>query len=215
MSNLTGLGRRHALDARDKRFLIQPPKATGIEKRMWWTPKALDQGSRPHCVGYTFRALLSSGPITNKGGPTATQIYHGAQDNDEWSGTDYDGTSGRGACKYLQKLGLVAEYRWAATVEDMINFVLTTGPLACGTLWDDSMSNPDRWGFIEPGPGIERVQDGHEWLIKGVDRRKGFRIQNSWGEGWSDKGRCWLRFGDMETLLRFDGDAVMVSEVKA
>jgi hypothetical protein len=214
MAELTGLGRLYAADENDRRFLIQAPQATGIEKRMWWTPPALDQGSRPHCVGYTFRALLSAGPCTNRGGPSATQIYHGAQDNDEWPGSDYEGTSGRGACKYLKHLGFISEYRWAPDVETMIRFVLTTGPLACGSVWDASMSNPDRWGYIVPGPNIDRARDGHEWLIKGVDRRKGFRVQNSWGNGWADKGRGWLRFGDMETLLRLDGDAVMVSEVK-
>lgn len=52
---------------------------------------------------------------------------------------------------------------------------------------------PDGRGVI-PMPAGE-IEGGHEVLIVGYDkRRRLFRVRNSWGTGWGDKGRCWMHF---------------------
>jgi hypothetical protein len=67
MAELTGLGRRHALDSRDAQYRLEPKRATGIEKRMWYKPPVLDQGATSECVGHAVRSYLDAGPVTNKG----------------------------------------------------------------------------------------------------------------------------------------------------
>ena len=69
---------------------------------------------------------------------------------DEWPGEDYDGTSVRAFYKWLKVKGFITEYRWAFDCETVINHVLGIGPVQMGTIWDESMSNPDRWGYIYP-----------------------------------------------------------------
>jgi C1A family cysteine protease len=207
-----GLGRRYAPDPRDKHYLISPPQGAAITRRMWHPSPVLDQGGTSECVGHAARSYLDAGPIVNRRiGPDEHWIYRAAQKVDEWPGEDYDGTSVRAAFKVLKSLELVSAYRWAATVEDVVNHVLTTGPVVMGTLWTMDMFTPDRHGFIVPtGEDV----GGHAWLIIGADRNKGFRMVNSWGRGWGDNGRAWVRFGDLERLLHEDGEAAVAVEIK-
>ncbi len=212
MGELTGLGRRYSADPRDLQHRLEPKRAVGIDTRMWFKPPVLDQGATSECVGHATRSYLSAGPCTNKGGPDQHEIYREARKVDEWPGENYDGTSVRGAMKVLKTAGLVSEYRWATSVDDVLNHVLTTGPIIMGTEWFYGMLDTDRKGFVEPtGSSV----GGHAWLIVGANRSKGLQAQNSWGKTWGTiGGRFWLTFDHLAPLLAQDGEAAVAVEVK-
>ncbi len=211
MAELTGLGRRFALDPRDAQYRLEPKKAVGIDTRTWAAPPILDQLDTSECVGHAARSWLTAGPFVNKNGPDQHEIYREARKVDEWPGESYDGTSVRGAFKVLKARGFVSEYRWATTVDDILNHILTTGPVVMGTDWFMEMMTTDRNGFIQPsGSSV----GGHAWLIIGANRSKGFRMVNSWGRGWGESGRAWLKIDHLVPLLAQDGEAAVAVEVK-
>jgi hypothetical protein len=217
---LTGLGRRHAPDPRDKNYPLQArPFVTGLTYRRWGYPKVIDQGPTPKCVGYSARTLLNAGPIVNKKGPSADELYDGAQQNDEWPGTNYEGSSVRGSFKFLKSIGFIGEYQWAQSISDIVNYCLTIGPVNMGTDWYSELSNPDRWGYIQPEGSLD---GGHAWVVglvvdtkhKNPDGTKGrFRMQNTWGPGWGEAGRAWITFDHVEKLLHADGEAGAPTEI--
>lgn len=221
--NLAPLGRRVSKDENDKKFLLPKKAKRGVavpRRRMWYLREGYDQANTSECVGHAVRHYLDAGPVRNLGGPDQHQLYHMAQDYDEWPGNDYEGTSVRGAFRALNKLGFVKEYRWAFDLETVVNYVLTSGPMVLGTNWYYDMFTPDRHGYLDLMNGIA---GGHGYLLLGVDRDRvkpgtkfkgAGRVFNSWGENWADKGRAWLTFEDLERLIHEDGEAAVAPELK-
>lgn len=226
MSNnaLAGLGRLPSRDERDQNYLLPKRReaAKPITHRTWYSKGVLDQGGTSQCVAYSGIKYLTSAPIMNKPLDPFT-LYKDCQRNDEWPGEDYDGTSVRALFKVFKQMGIVSEYRWAFDFETVVNHVLTTGPVVMGTLWDASLSNPDRFGYIAPGPGIEREDAGHAWTVIGANRLRrnpdgtkgALRMIQSWGDSWGPhKGRAWITFQDLDKLIKLDGEACVATEVK-
>lgn len=214
-----GLGRIHAPDERDGRFsvsLLQPTAAPGVTYRYWnangWWG---NQGATPQCVAYSWLHWLEDGPVTQPGrGPIVlpSELYKAAQKVDEWPGEDYDGTSVRAGAKVLQSRGFIGAYHWATSVLEIVNTVLSLGPMVVGTNWYTTMFDPDDAGVIEVGGS---VAGGHAWLIDGVNtNRELFRMKNSWGRAWGNRGMALISFEDMDRLLREDGEACVATEIK-
>lgn len=218
-SELAGLGRLPQHDARNRQYAM-PRKTVPVEirRRMWNAGDVLDQGDTPQCVGYAGWGWLAGGPTTNRPAFSPSQLYHWAQERDEWPGTDYDGTSTLGLMKVLRDKGYISEYVWAFDAETLVSWVLTTGPVLVGTWWYLDMANPP-YGFLEArGENL----GGHEWRIVGADRDKlcpddtwgACRMVNSWGRGWGDKGRAWVSFNTLDRLIKEDGEAVTATEIR-
>jgi hypothetical protein len=187
---------------------------------MWSSAGVLDQGATPHCVGFTGYNWLRAGPVTNRKLPfTPADLYNWAQMQDEWPGTNYDGTSALGLMKALKERGYVTEYRWALDIETIFAWLITSGPLLMGSWWYMDMSIVDKMGFIQP---TGEQQGGHEYLLIGADRDKScpdgtkgaIRMINSWGTGWGQQGRAWISRAHLESLLRNEGDCCSATEVK-
>jgi C1A family cysteine protease len=140
---------------------------------------------------------------------------------DEWPGEDYEGTSVRAFYKWLKSKGFITEYRWAFDCETVVNHVLGVGPIQMGTIWDESMSNPDRWGYIAPNTS-NTDDSGHAWIIVGANRdarnpdgtRGRVTMVNSWGINWGRRGRAFITFEDLEALIKLDGEAAVATEIK-
>ena len=133
-----GLGRLESADERDKQFRmraivpqIDPRRYRYWNQSGWWG----NQGDKPHCVGFAWLHWLEDGPVThNEVEPPMippSVLYSEAQEVDEWEGTNYDGTSVRAGAKILQAKGLIKEYRWSWSVDELVMAVLTTGPVVC------------------------------------------------------------------------------------
>lgn len=218
---MPALGRIHAPDERDERFLLRAvvPRST-LDWRYWydaaWTG---DQNGYPWCVAFAWSHLWTGSPVTHpQPGLDPARLYQRAQEIDEWPGEDYDGTSVRAGAKVLANQGLIAEYRWAWDLDTLIDAVLEKGPAVVGTNWYDGMFDPV-WGYDALG---ERrlllrvtgdIAGGHAWLINGVNiERRTFRMKNSWGLSWGVNGRASITFEDMERLLHEDGEVCLPIE---
>ena len=63
--------------------------------------------------------------------------------------------------------------------------------------------------FILPCPKGRPV-GGHEMLIVGHDdSKKLYRVRNSWGTGWADKGYFWIKYADMHNSRIYEDFAAM------
>lgn len=221
MSNPGGLGRIPKVDTRDFPVALAgmaeaaPVLAGAPAYRYWSTPSLpLDQGDTPQCVGYTARGLLYAGPIGNRGGPDAPTIYANAQRLDEIPGEAYDGTTARGAMRYLQSLGYVSAYVWPRSIDEALAWVLTRGPLMAGVDWYASFDRPGK-GAVLSASSAGGIRGGHEFLISGANRAtRRFRMVNSWGAGWGAGGRAWVPFDVLDMLLHTGGDLCAASEVR-
>lgn len=214
MSNY-GLGRRAAPDQRDEEYPVRPLLAAVEVKPYgyYFGSMFLDQGDTPMCVEYSWHHWLQTGRIRPKQDwpywPYG-EVYHAAQKVDEWYGEDYDGTSVRAGAKVLQAKGFIKEYRWAFTLEEVIDTVTRVGPVVMGTNWYSDMFYPDHRGRIKVGGSMA---GGHAWLIDGANRKQGLiRAKNSWGRKWGVQGRFWLPFEDLERLINEQGEACIAVE---
>lgn len=207
-------GRHYAEDQRDERFRMASVAPVSIDlarDRHWLPGKVLDQGATSSCVGHAAKGFLEAIPTRRTKGeiPGPMELYYGAQQHDEWEGSSYDGTSVRGAFKYMQSLGKIREYRWALTVDELIAFVLTRGTVIFGLPWARSMLYPESNGVIT---NDKRYVGGHAVLITGYSHNltlggvtgNWFRLRNSWGTAWGDTGKCWISETDVRYLFEHE-----------
>ena len=167
------------------------------------------------CVGYAWAHWIEDGPIEHGGlAPIVPPnlIYKEAQKLDEWVGENYDGTSVRGAAKYLKNTNKISSYLWTYDINVLINTLLTTGPVVVGTNWYTSMFYPDKNGLIKVSGGLA---GGHAYVLNGVDTiKKLFRIKNSWGSNWGQQGHAYITFSDMNKLIKQNGEVCLAIENK-
>lgn len=183
------------------RALIRPEMAP--RSYTWASPIVLDQGNEGACVGFAWAHELAARPVkvAAVSSDFARRLYHEAQDNDEWPGHDYEGSSTLGGAKAVSLRGYMQQYRWALDLNDLVMAVGHHGPVIVGINWYDSMFVPDAMGNIKISPNSS-VAGGHDILINAVSIHLGkFGLVNSWGYGWGLKGRCFLSWDDMNRLI--------------
>lgn len=128
------------------------------------------------------------------------------------TGNSYDGTSVRAGAKILKRLGVISEYRWAYTLDDVVQAVLNLGPVVVGTWWYTDMFMPNSKGVIT---ATGQKAGGHAYVINGVNvKKRMFRIKNSWGRSWGKNGHAYISFDDFDKLLKDWGEACMAFEKK-
>lgn len=189
--------------------------------RYWpFFARPFDQGVTGTCVGHGGKNWMLSAPVMQTkrdGPPTPFDLYREACAVDEWTQNDNGdlnfGTSVRALFKVLQARGLVAEYRWASNMQDVIDFVLLHGPVVIGVNWYEGMLRPDASGYINL---TGSVVGGHCVLVVGHNRTRGdFTIVNSWGDWGPKHGRALIRSADLQRLLFNEGgEAAAGLEVK-
>lgn len=211
-------GRIYDPDPRDRAHAMTPLLGVSWVRHRTWSARGLpmDQGETPHCVGYSCRGLLLASPVINKPAhPTADEIYASAQLLDGLRETSpADGTTIRGGFKCLKALGFLDEYVWARSAGEVVQFVLSRGPVVLGLNWYDSMMETDRDGWLRIANGA-RFVGGHAILAIGANLdRDAVRLVNSWGVNWGDHGRAWLSVTDLARLLDEDGEAGAPTELK-
>lgn len=209
-----GLGRVPSPDARDLKFSMRRilPSSIEVVSRFYETGPVLNQQSTPHCVGYAWRQFLTSEPTITVDGPTADEIYHAAQLEDEWAGEDYDGTSVRGGAVVMTNQQRLKSYVWAANEIDIRDFLITTGTVVMGTNWFMNMFDPLPDGTLKVSGSLA---GGHAYLLCGYDAaRNAVKMIQSWGEAWGPlHGFAYIRMKDLARLMRAGGEACAAVEL--
>jgi hypothetical protein len=210
-------GRVFIPDERDNEFQMRQAIRQSSRRRRYWPDWHWvgDQGWRPHCVGFAWVGWLEAGPIRHISDTmpvyNPSVLYRQAQKVDRWPGERYAGTSVRAGAKVLRKLGYIQNYYWARNLGDIIQALLTRGPVVVGTAWYSQMNRPTKGGIARArGKNL----GGHAWLLTGVNRDKQLlRGRNSYGLGWGKNGRLYIPFKDMAKLLRMQGEACLATEL--
>lgn len=214
-------------DHRSRNFpLMAAITPVRLHNKSWKVPTALDQGREGACVGFAWlgealttpvkvalafvRALLPLGLAGSPSNVVAQWIYKQAQQIDEWAGESYSGTSVLAGAKVMQKLGLIKEYRWCFSVQEVVQALLTSGPVVLGINWYS--------GMYEAPQGILSVSGQHvgghaivarAYAVKGevFEDEAAIGLLNSWGSDWGIDGCAWIRESQLQRLMSERGEA--------
>jgi hypothetical protein len=220
------LGWRAEHDARSFDYPIRAALPMTIEDRpkQWLPGVVLNQGREGSCVGHAWTGELIGSPkpdnrvTADRANRYAFDLYRAAQRVDEWPGESptYEGTSVLAGAKIVQSRSLIGEYRWAFSVEDVRDAVLTEGPVVIGIPWYSAMYNTRPSGLVEVDGSLV---GGHALLVYGYHpgmringedwntRYRVFRWRNSWSTAYGRNGSGLIRYEDLRDLLKGWGEA--------
>ena len=225
-------------DGRNFKFLmaVQMPEIKKVQKvtprkRKYTEGPQLNQGNTPQCVGYSALGFKNAAPLTGKVGkdsapgrdPDGIRLYKGAQDNDEWVGNNYDGSSVSGVMKYMQKTGEIQSYVWGQTILEATEWMNGGfGTCNIGTWWYPEMDNVDSKGVIQEPSSLSTPIGGHAYRVNWFDPKlKLYLIPNTWGFNWgvpkkdgSFAGYAYMTPRLFERLIREEGEIAAATEVR-
>lgn len=184
--------------------------ATGSErgsvlrtKKIW-----LNQGREGACTGFSTGHVLACTPrghldITEA---LSRTLYQVARKNDEWEGEAYEGSSVNGVMKAARLMKRISEYRWCRTLAEVRHALSYHGAVVIGVNWYEGMFKPDANGVLRISG---KLAGGHAIALVGYRSVGGiryYRLENSWGATWGDKGGCWISESDLQILLDEQGE---------
>jgi hypothetical protein len=200
-------------DPRNRDFPIRAllGEALPLREKVWRRGGAYDQGQDPHCVAYEGKGKLNTAPFSAfedydvRSRYSTDAFYAGAQANDQWPGTDYDGTSAQGMLAHLTQQQIVSEYRWCFGIDDVLATLSHHGPVGVGAWWRGGMWDPDSENHLVSYSGS--YDGGHQFEAIGIHPDvEEVEFMNSWGTSWGDRGRFRMKFDQFALLLDDNAD---------
>jgi hypothetical protein len=202
----------------DFRALVRPGPRTTLPNHPWYTSLVLDQGSEPRCTTEAAVGLLETNPNRLQYTPDRFRFdepaerqaaYLAWQRFDPWATVQHDGSTIDAPFRGLRELGVISGWRFLFGEAEVREYVTWYGPVAVGTVWRYDMFYPHPDGSL---PVTGPVAGGHAYrLVQYSKARHAYRVVNSWGKGWGQNGRAWIRDVDLAALLSADGEAVTVA----
>lgn len=219
------------LDFRDLMYeatLVEVPTISDMNQYLGVGVPVLDQGEEGACTGaalatiahYLFRirkVVRDDTPVSMR------MFYEMAKRYDEYEGTDYSGSSARGAMKGWHKHGVCSEELWRYAPNDVqgvlnddrardaanrplgayyrvdhTNLVAMHTAIAEVGILYASGNVHNGWTHVDGSgeiPFVSGTIGAHAFAIVGYDRN-GFWIQNSWGTAWGKSGLGHITYDD-------------------
>lgn len=207
-------------DPRSRNFAFSAVRETVTPVAKYWYPgSVLDQGREGACVAFADSGELSASPVRVTGvtNTFALNLYHDIQAYDRSIGNNFDsGASTLAGQAVLKNKGYTTEYRWAFTLEEIRDALITEGPVVIGIEWRDGMYYTDPNGRVRVDGN---VVGGHEILLTGYSPKRKlageiayheyYRWRNSWGTSYGLNGTGFIRAEDLQSLMDAGGEAVV------
>lgn len=218
------LDRLRQFDERSRSFgIVERLEAVGRtdpRSYTWGAGPVTDQGREGACVGHGWTGELTAKPKVHRlpnPDAYAYELYHRVQHRDPWGGCSlgpscpieptpysYGGTSVLSAAQELKDRGVLHEYRWAFSLDELVLAVGRQGPAVIGVPWLSGMY--DAPGGVVTVSGS--VVGGHCLLVRGVSlKTRTLLWRNSWGPDYGVGGDARISFDDMARLLADGGEA--------
>ena len=225
--------RPDSMDFRDEMFaptLVDVPAKLDRRRFKRLGLPVLDQGEEGACTGFALATMVHyllktvSGSNWDGTQVSSRMLYVMAKRYDEWPGTDYEGSSARGAMKGWHKHGVCTRRLWPKDPNAQAANRFTSlraadaarRPLGAyyrvnhkdlvamhaaisevGVLFATSLVH-EGWDAVGRSGNIgmsDEVLGGHAFIIVGYDT-DGFWLQNSWGPRWGASGFAHLSYSD-------------------
>lgn len=169
----------------------------------------LNQRNRGACVWFSIATAMNASPRRIKPELTdafALEQYHITQHEDPWDGCEwgsacpiqpgpqYGGTAVLTGLKVAKRLGMVTEYRWCFTIDEVVRACRERGVLF-GVPWYRSMFNTREGGHlpVDPSSGLAGYHATYGVAFRyapvpglGPKKREHVVNQNTWGP-WGGK----------------------------
>lgn len=215
------LDRVEFFDDRARDFPVSALLATQPVPRrqqLWQTrPTPLDQGREGACVGFAYAGELAAQPwIYSVDETFALDLYRRARDEDKAMGHAFAaGATLTAGARVCQRLGWIGEYRWAFGVDEVVDALISQGPVVLGIPWLEGMYETGAGGLVSV---TGRRVGGHAILAHGYVPRHptlgGEMVAwtNSWGSGYGLKGVGYIRVEDLGRLLSQNGEACVPTD---
>ena len=231
-------------DERNKNYSVRPLLANRrdaiLRKPTFWKLPAdnaafpLNQAKEGACGPFSASHELAVGPVEVPGinNDFAFALYPRVQATDRSMGNNWpNGVSMLALAKTLKNEGRITSYRWAFGVDDVVDTLVSTGPVTIGVEW--------RYKMYFTGSGGRVILDGNvvgghaltlvaydvvtEQNAKTLNLPVGTEIVgwiNSWGRtyGVADArlnapgGIGWITLSDLATLLSRQGEALVPAD---
>lgn len=152
----------------------------GPTRRTWPSYWTGNQGPHPTCVAYAWLTLLTTEPFGHEAPPIRPdELFEVMQQDD---GGYEPGTTLDAGARALESDGYIAGWRWAASFDEIVAWVLNVGPVV--------VVSPTPWG-----------EERHAYVIDGVNLRRGtVRIHNDRGVRWGKNGHRTYLITEIEQL---------------
>ena len=214
-------------DERSREFPVAPLTAGRPRPKAvyWGGPKSrLDQGREGACVGFAWTNELLAQPVVTKlpihPNDFALNLYRSARKVDEWEGEAYAGTSILAGAKVTQMGGFISGYRWAFSIDEVLDALAFMGPVVLGIPWLESMYGTLPGGLVDisgkqvGGHAITATGYGvKSFPVSTLEGKRAKRTEevvrwrNSWGKSYGVDGDGYIRVADLEYLLKGHGEA--------
>lgn len=182
----------------------------------------MNQGTTSMCVAYSGSIIRT---ISQRKDAKQLQVFDApelyARCKEQDGIPNQDGTFQRVAAEILLNRGAIiiqspdagdigttrkiAAYARLRTVDEIRASVYLFGAAWLGSWWYQNWFEVPSSDWYLPEP--DQAVGGHAYAVDGYsDRRKAFRIHNSWGPTWGNNGHAWLRYSYIKGLEDDNGD---------
>lgn len=208
-------------------LLGAPPRAALPDAVRWPFPYSkLNQGNTGTCTEHGILQHMMCDPMPTPRDllPPQFSLYDKACTLDAFPQNDRAndpartfGTTSDAIARAAREAGLIDGWVWAQSMDEILQWYATKGPMCFGLDWSGSFNRVDDEGFIVTDG---RYTAGHFFASNGYDvsgkthARKYANCLQSWGDGWGINGEFKIELDLLEDLVfTRRGDALAAVQV--